>query len=114
MGGIMILEMKLHLNQPASINLFIHDKDGKKFIIEASDFGPNFNIFQRIYDDAVDVGFTVVNPDTDHVILLILAREMVSVMEMSTEIDGWEFEPSFDDVRKNPRLEGYKFLVFND
>jgi hypothetical protein len=105
--------MKLTLNQPISIGLF-HKTSFKTFVTEASDLGDT-NMFQRIYDDACDVGFRVVNPATGNEILLVFTDTIVSNPDTPDySADGWTFTPSYEDVRKHPRLEGYKFLVFND
>lgn len=101
--------MKMTLNQPLSINQFSHNKSDKTFCVEASDFG-NYNFFQRIYDDACDCGFRVINPRTNQSVLLLLEK----TIEDELEVVGWQFVPSEADVRNHSGLKGYRFTIFND
>lgn len=101
--------MKLTLNQPLSIDRFTHNKSDKTFCAEASDFG-NYNFFQRIYDDACDCGFRVVNPRSNQSILLILEK----TIEDDLEVVGWQFVPLDDDIRNHVGLKDYRFFIYND
>jgi len=103
--------MKLRLNFPIDLSVFSHNKDTKTFCAEASDFGHG-NLFQRIYDDACDVGFQVINPTTLNTILLIHSHEERTLDGM--DVQYWEFTPSYEDMQKHPSLKGYKFVVYND
>jgi hypothetical protein len=103
--------MKLLLNDPISLEQFTHNKDTRSFVAEASDFG-NFNFFQRIYDDAADVGFLVCNPSSGRTILVTLFQELADYE--CNEVYGWEFTPSKQDVRLYPLLKNYKFVIYND
>ncbi|NBR07289.1 MAG: hypothetical protein EBT92_16205 [Planctomycetes bacterium] len=103
--------MKLRLNSPISLEQFTHNKDSRSFVADASDFG-NFNFFQRIYDDAADVGFTICNPKSGRSILVTLFQELADYE--NNEVHGWEFTPSEHDVRLYPLLKNYKFVIFND
>lgn len=104
--------MKLRLNSPLSLERFTHNWNTRSFVAEASDFG-NFNFFQRIYDDAADVGFLVCNPKSERVILVTLFNEIHS-NDMDNEVLGWEFTPSERDAVLYPLLKNYKFVIFND
>jgi len=103
--------MKIRLNSPVSLNKFTHNKETRSFVTDASDLG-NFNIFQRIYDDAADVGFMVCNPNTNVTILVTLFQELADYE--NNEVCGWEFTPFENDVKANPKLRGYSFRVIND
>lgn len=103
--------MKIRLNSPVSLDKFTHNKETRSFVADASDLG-NFNIFQRIYDDAADVGFMVCNPNTNTTILVTLFQELADYE--NNEVCGWEFTPCEDDVRKYPLLRNYKFIIYND
>tara|TARA_R110000868_G_scaffold176057_4_gene413406 strand:- start:523 stop:834 length:312 start_codon:yes stop_codon:yes gene_type:complete len=103
--------MKLQLNEPISLDLFTHNKETRSFVTEASDLG-NFDLFQRIYDDASDVGFLICNPNTGRTILVILSKELADYE--NNEVHGWEFTPCNDDARSYPNLRDYKFIIYND
>ena len=102
--------MKLRLNSPISINEFTHAVQSKSFVMDASD-KPTYNFHQRIYDDACDVGFTVINPKTRVTILVTQEKEMV---DGDGEIHGWVFTPTWEDIKGNALLKDYKFLIYND
>lgn len=102
--------MKLRLKTPVSINTFIHDSSKKCFTAEASDIGDS-QLFQRIYDDACDVGFTVYNPNTDQTITVTLLNEE---RDDEGEVISWTYVPNFADVQRHPKLKNYKFLIYND
>ena len=102
--------MKLKLRSPISVNRFLHIPHSKVYTTEASDGGKSYNFWQRIYDDACDVGFQVINPGTGVVITVTQATELSD----GDEITGWEFTPTYEDIQRNPKLEGYKFVIYND
>jgi hypothetical protein len=109
--GFPYMNLKL---SATSIGKFTHVKnsDGSKsFVTEVSDLG-NFNIFQRFYDDACDVGFLVFNPATNVTISVVLSKELADYE--NNEVHGWEFTPSTDSVRLYPKLKNYKFVIYND
>jgi hypothetical protein len=103
--------MKLPLRSPISLGLFTHVPSTKSYVTEASDLG-EFNFFQRIYDDAADVGFLVCNPNTNTTILVTLFQELADFD--NNEVCGWEFTPCEHDVRAYPKLRNYKFVIYND
>lgn len=102
--------MKLRLKTPVSLQIFAHDSSKRLFIAEASDIG-DAQLFQRIYDDACDVGFTVCNPYTDQTITVTLLNEE---SDDEGEVISWTYVPNFDDVQRHPKLKDYRFLIFND
>lgn len=102
--------MKLGLKTPVSIDTFTHDSSKKCFTAEASDIG-DAQLFQRIYDDACDLGFLVCNPDTNQSILVTLAHEHT---DEEGEIESWVFLPDDVALKAHPKLKNYKFLIYND
>ena len=105
--------MKLMLNQPLSIDCFTHNKSDKTFCAEASDFG-NYNFFQRIYDDACDCGFCVVNPRINQSVLLLFEKTIEHTLGSDLEVVGWQFVPSDEDIRNHVGLKDYRFFIYND
>lgn len=105
--------MKIRLNSPVSLDKFTHNKETRSFVAAASDLG-NFNIFQRIYDDAADVGFMVCNPNTNTTILVTLVQELADYENNEVIVCGWDFTPCENDVKANPKLRGYSFRIIND
>lgn len=91
-----------------SIKRFTHCKAIKSFIAELTEL--NFNVFQPLYDDAADVGFCVVNPDTGVKITVSFYNTVVD----EGDVVSWVFTPTTESVLKNPKLEGYKFIIIND
>lgn len=102
--------MNLRLKTPVRLQIFTHDSSKQLFIAEASDIG-DAQLFQRIYDDACDVGFMVCNPGTGQTILVTLFKE---TRDDEGEVINWLFTPSFDDVQRHPKLKNYRFLIYND
>lgn len=75
------------------------------WIAEISDFGPGFQ-FERVYDDACDVGFTMVNKKTGGECVFVLDREE---RNKDQEILMWHF------VSVTPRhKDKCRATVFND
>lgn len=92
------------------VGQFHWHKDDKEFSCEHSDLNSG-RIFDRVYDDACDVGFAMYNPKTGKTVRFYLASTDKCPDE---EVAGWWFKPIPEDVRKNPRLEEVKVLVIND
>lgn len=91
-----------------SIKSFTHCKTIKSYIAEHSDL--SLNIFQPLYDDACDVGFCVINPSTGVKITVSFYNTVID----EGDVVSWVFTPTTESVLKNPKLEGYKFIVIND
>lgn len=91
-----------------SISKFTHCKIPKHFVAECSELG--IYIFSAFYDDAADVGFSIINEKTNTTIKVVLEEKQTQ----GDEVTGWVFVPTLEDIRRNPKLRGYKFVVFND
>lgn len=93
-----------------NVKKFMHDSKSKTFVAEASDLNGTAGE-HRIYDDACDVGITLVNLET-------LGRATFYFHEEVHDGDGdlifTEYLPISEHVRKNPRLEGYTVRIYND
>jgi hypothetical protein len=87
-----------------------HSRELKLMTAEISDLG--LKSFDRLYDDAVDVGFALRNPKTGNVTRWALATEVRCNVE--NELLGWMFVPCSESIRNNPVLEGYSFNIVND
>lgn len=89
--------------------VFSYHSDTNTFVAEASDCN-GFDLFQQIYDDACDQGFTMVSHKTGQ-------RCTFSLSDVKKDMDGdvqyWEFTPVLDP-KTAPRLLAMKVLVYND
>jgi len=101
--------MKLKLN-PISLVKFTHIKESKTFVSELSEL-TDHDLFHPLYDDACDVGFDLVNPSTGVSVTMVYSGEE---RDDAGELVCHFFVPIEETVRKNPRLNGYKCVVYND
>jgi len=109
----MLSSMKLPL-QTVDINRFTryNKADGEVvYIAEMSDF-IGFNFFQQLYDDAIDTGFSILNPKTGNSIVVFLSDVIRGPEDQE---DGYIFKPTYESLAKFPKLSvGFKVTVFND
>lgn len=101
--------MKLQ-HEPIPSDKFTYDRTTRTFSAEASDF-PNHAPFQRLYDDAVDVGFTMKSTKT--------GAEVVYTMEQvhrdgEGETTHWTFVPTRESYNRHREAVNTKVVVFND
>lgn len=82
----------------------------KTFAAEASDLGSDFRP-SRLYDDACDVGIAVRSHWTGTVLRWFLFRE---IRDAENELQGWEFKPTPEALKKYPRYRDYQMVIFND
>lgn len=87
-----------------------HHAAMKLLVAEISDLG--LYGFDRLYDDACDVGFALRNPRTGNVTRWAVATEVRDPRE--NELLGWMCVPCDESIRKNPELAGYSFNIIND
>lgn len=90
--------------------IFTHVKEEKKLVAEHSTAG-NVSFTRRLYDDACDVGIQVFNPKTGSVTRWYLAGED---KDREGELQATNFRPCSESVRRNPEVEGYTIILFND
>jgi hypothetical protein len=101
--------MKLKNVPSVNIDLFYHNKTDKSFTSERSHL--RTNLLNRIYDDAIDVGFVITNPTKNTSVTVFLeSEEFDDEGDLTTQI----FRPISSDIDKFPQLKDYKFIVFND
>ena len=88
----------------------------KNTSIESSDLiGPlasGNHLYGRLYDDACDVGFILVNPKTENETAWFLSKTIMT--PDGEDVVGWEFKPITAHVRAFPKLDGRTITVWND
>lgn len=87
-----------------------HSEAKGLLVAEASDLG--LKGFDRLYDDACDVGLELVNPRSGNVTRWYLKEEIIDHREH--EVLGWMLCPTPETVRKQPELKDYQFNLIND
>ncbi len=88
---------------------FDHVASAQRFIVDDSDIG-GLKIV-KLYDDACDEGIVLRNFKTGG----ITHWYQTSIdRDVAGDILGWTFSICPEDVRKFPKLKGYKVIVFND
>ncbi len=85
---------------------FDSQKEGSAF---ASDMENRH--LQRIYDDACDIGFAVKSSVTGVVVVYVMTEVK---RDRENDITHWEYVPTSESIRKNPRCQGSKISVWND
>lgn len=104
-----------------STDLFHLDKEHKQFSAEMSTLEGNLGrlplgdrgsteVFQRLYNDACDVGLILVSNRTKEEATWVA----VDVSRDDEDIHHWILHPTSEAIRKHPRLEGYTMIIFND
>lgn len=79
-------------------------------VCEASDIG--LRRFEPLYDDACDVGISLINPRTGNVTRWFLSETLKDPVEGETL--GWVLKPTTETIRKQPELANYQFRILND
>lgn len=79
----------------------------------ASDLAPlrEGGPFGRIYDDACDIGFCLVNPGTGGETWWYISE---THKDGEGDITHWTLKAAPETVRKFPKLAAYTLTVFND
>ena len=83
--------------------------DKNLIVAEASDLGRNW--FDRIYQDAVDAGFTLVSRRTGAETVWYLNHDR---KDQDGDTVSWVFFPTNETLRKQPHLKTWTVEVFND
>ena len=94
-----------------SSKAFTHYSATKRLVAEISDIP--LGGFDRLYDDAADVGFALRNPVTGNVTRWSLADE-VRGGGAANELLGWYFCPAPETLLRNPQMAGYCMTLIND
>ena len=85
-------------------------KECKSLVSEASDLR-EYNLLQRLYDDAADAGFALWNGETNAVTRWAFSEECKDV---EGELLVTLYVPTPETLRKYPQLEGWKVHILND
>ena len=67
-------------------------------------------VFGWLYDDAIDVGITLVSSVSGQTSDWYLEQEV----RRGDETVSWEMRPTSDTVSRLPQLARYKLTIFND
>ena len=90
----------------------------KKPIAEMSDLcgalRDGVRLFSQIYDDACDVGFTLINDKSDSEATFYLDEVVYHGRGEDREVGGWRFKPTPETLNQHPKLTGYELCVIND
>lgn len=81
----------------------------KTLVAEHSDLG-NPNLYNRIYDDACDVGIALYSPKTGKTVIWYLADEI----KREGDLEVWVFRPIAEHVYRHPVLAGWEVHILND
>jgi hypothetical protein len=101
--------MKLNLIEMTSSMFSV---DGKDLVCEASTMENRH--LQRIYDDAMDVGFAVKSERTGSVAVFVMSTPFYHGEGEDRELGGWKYTVSSESVRMHPECAGLTATVFND
>ena len=82
----------------------------KTFVAEISDLKP-FNPLTRLYDAAMDVGFTMRSKITGIDVDYFLTEEH---KDAEGDVTSWEFRPTVESERKTVDCRGTSVTIFND
>jgi len=93
-----------------STDMFTYSGKTKTFAAEMSDFGPSGLPFGRVFDDACDEGFTLMNPATKGTRAFCLFQTHI---DREGDVTHWEYRELNE---KSGRLveNGLKVVIFND
>lgn len=95
--------------QQISSKAFTHCAAKRSLTSEISDLG--IHRFSRLYDDACDEGFALVNEKTGNKTVWSVQNE---IRDGEFELSGWVLKPTWESIRKNPALADYSMTIFND
>ena len=91
-------------------SLFSHFPKTKRLVAEISDI--HVSRFDRLYDDAADVGFAIRNEKTGNVTRWTLSNEVRDNVE--NELVAFNLVPTPESIRAQPILKGYTMTLLND
>lgn len=91
------------------VERFTWNSKDKTLVSELSDIG--FQAFERVYPDACDCGLTIVNSDKGTSAVFYLSKED---RDKEGDLRFYELLPTPESIRKYPKLQGVKVILFND
>jgi hypothetical protein len=92
------------------VKKFSVSRRSRTFVAEASDLR-GFNLEQRIYDDAMDVGFALWNVHTGAVVRFAHYSDQ---HDNEGDLQVSYYKPTPEAIRKYPQLEGWTIHILND
>lgn len=96
----------------ANVNDFWFDRETGTFTAEASDLARiGSEIFHRLYDDACDIGITIVNDKTGRWADFFL---YAIDKDQEGDIACWKLAPTYETKRRIPGATNLKVVIFND
>jgi len=104
-------EAKMELRVSAvDVKLFSVSNRSRTFVAEASDL-KGYNLQQRIFDDAIDVGFGLWNAATGAVTRWAHYSDQ---HDNEGDLQVSYYKPTPEAIRKYPQLEGWTIHILND
>ena len=88
-----------------SSDLFRYQGRERQFVTQISDLGPNFT-FGRVYDDAMDVGLTLISARTGDELVFAMVEEQ---KDAEGDLVAWRLVPA--DRKKRKLCD---MIIFND
>jgi hypothetical protein len=95
--------------QPIPSGKFTYDQTTRTFTAEESDLR-GYDLRQTIYDDAVDVGFSIQSSKTGAEVTYYLSE----VHTHDGDITHWTFLPTRESFNKHREAVNTKVVIFND
>ena len=99
--------MQLDVTQYSSDGVS-HSAALSRLVAEASTLG--VRNFEKLYNNAADVGLALINPRTGNVTRWYVAK----VKRSGDDIAGWVLKPTPESIRRQPELYDYQFELIND
>lgn len=93
-----------HLSQQ-----FDYDHDTNTFTAWASELGSR--MFGQLFEDACDVGLTIVSGRTGSISSFYISEEQ---RDDDNDISAWYLKPTNETVKRFPLLKDATVVVFND
>lgn len=82
--------MSILRTRRVSLRLFFWDRQANKLVAEISDLGTGFR-FERVYDDACDVGFSVESHRTGRAVTYAIDHEQ---RDADGDVQWWDLVPA--------------------
>jgi hypothetical protein len=97
-----------------STAMFNYHSADKMFTAEMSTLqcgSKNIKVFERLYDDACDIGIFLTSHKTGKDVKFYVDKEIRST---EGELTDWVLKPCDEEIRKHPALKDVTIHIFND
>lgn len=96
-----------------STKCFNYNTATRTFSAEVSELtrGGNKQLFERIYDDACDEGFTMTSHTTGRTVVYALYEQH---RNEDDDTLYWELKPTSESIRTVPSCKGTTVIIYND